>query len=350
MKIRPDQLESRLQQTLQPVYIISGDEPLQVSECADRIRQEARNQGFTERKVYHVDNSFDWRELLETANSLSLFAEKKIIELRMPNGKPGDSGRKALLEYIQNPSPDNMLLVITDRLDGQIQRSKWFKALDQVGTFIPVWPIDPNKLPGWIAQRFRKSGFQATPEALALLAERVEGNLLAASQEIEKLKLLSQGHTIDENAIREAVSDSARYDVFHLADAALEGNVKNSVRIMGALKGEGIEPPIVLWALAREIRLLSYFSRQISKGLSREAALNQSAKVIGFSPYLLKRRLPLINKAISRHSEKTFRAMLVQAGKIDQEIKGINRGDPWSSLLSLILALAGMPGLVCLSD
>ncbi len=341
MKIRPDQLEAQLKRQLMPVYIISGDEPLQVSECADMIRSYARNQGYSERTIYHIDNSFDWRELLETANSLSLFSDKKIIELRMPNGKPGETGRKVLMEYIKAPSPDNLLLIITDRLDGQIQKSKWFKAVDQAGIFIPSWPVEPDKLPGWIARRLRASGFEATPEALVLLAERVEGNLLAASQEIEKLKLLSNNNRIDEITVRDAVSDSARYDVFHLADAALDGNVKNCVRILNTLRGEGIEAPVVLWALAREIRLLSYLSRQISKGLNQETAFTQSAKTIGFSPYLLKRRKHLINKAIARHSEKDFRSMLIMAGEIDREVKGLGTNNPWNSLLSLTLTLAG---------
>ena len=343
MKLRPDQLVTHLKRQLAPVYIVSGDEPLQVSECADQIRKKAREQGYTERTVYHADNSFDWREFMETANSLSLFSDKKIIELRMPNGKPGDTGRKALMEYMAAPSPDNLLLLITDRLEGQTQKSKWFKVLDQAGVFIPVWPVEPDKLPGWIARRLRADGFEATPEALMLLAERVEGNLLAASQEVEKLKLLVKDRKIDEDAVRETVSDSARYDVFHLADAALNGNIKSCMRILGVLKGEGVEPPVVLWALAREIRLLSHISRQLSKGLNLEVALSQSAKVIGFSPYLLKRRQALIRKAIDRHSEKSFRSMLMLAGQVDLEIKGIERSDPWNNLRTLSLTLAGAP-------
>lgn len=342
MKARPDQLKSLLQKKLQPAYLISGDEPLQVLECADQVRQQARNQGYSERRVYHVDNSFDWSALLETANTLSLFSHRQIIELRMPSGKPGDSGRKALLDYLKDPAPDNLLLIITARLEGAAQQAKWFKALDKVGVFVPVWPIEPGKLPGWIGERLRQAGFKATPGALTLLAEQVEGNLLAAAQEIEKLKLLIPGSTLDEEAIREAVSSSARYDVFQLADAALDGQIKNTVRIFDALKAEGVEPPVVLWLLAREIRLLSFFCRQLSRGVSHDTALTEAARVIGFSPYLLKRRLPLINKAAARHSEKEIRALLVWAGDIDRQIKGVDPGNPWSSLLGLTLALAGL--------
>lgn len=342
MKLRPDQLSSHLKLPLAPVYIVSGDEPLQVSECCDQIRQRARQQGFTERHVYHVDNSFDWSELLEAANALSLFAEKQMMELRMPNGKPGDAGRKALKEYMDHPSPDNLLLIITDRLDNATQKAKWFKTLEHEGIFIPVWPIEAHKLPEWIAQRLKQDGFSASRDALNLIAERVEGNLLAASQELEKLKLLAKEQRIDEDTVQEAISDSARYDVFQLADAALSGNVKLCVRILGVLKGEGIEPPVVLWALAREVRLLSYMSRLKSRGISTEAAIEQSAKTMGFAPFILKRRRPVLEKNIQRHSERDFRKMLQMTGTIDRSIKGLDRNNPWDELLTLSLYLAGM--------
>ncbi len=343
MKLHPDQLGAHLRRQLSPIYIVSGDEPLQVSECCDQIRSQARKQGFSERHVFHVDNSFDWSELLENANSLSLFSDKQILELRMPNGKPGDTGRKTLLEYIKNPSPDNLLLIITDRLDNAIQKSKWFKSLDQSGTFIPVWPIETGKLPDWISQRLKMDGYTASRSVLSLIAERVEGNLLAASQEIEKLKLLAKDKTIDEETVRDSVSDSARYDVFQLADVALEGNIKSCVRILGILKGEGIEAPIVLWAMAREIRLLSHLSRLKSRGLSTELAIDQSARAMGFSPFILKRRRAILDKAITRHSEKNFRQMLLQTGQIDRSIKGLDKNNVWDNLLELTLFLAGMP-------
>ena len=342
MKLRPDQLATHLKRQLSPIYIVSGDEPLQVAECCDLIRSHARQQGFSERHVYHVDNSFDWSELLEAANSLSLFAEKQLLELRIPNGKPGDAGRKALMEYIEHISVDNLLLIITDRLDSSVQKAKWFKALEHEGTFIPIWPVEPHKLPAWIAQRLKAEGFSASYEALGLIAERVEGNLLAASQELEKLKLLAKDQRIDEDTVREAVSDSARYDVFQLSDAALDGNVRQCVRILAILKGEGIEPPIVLWVLAREIRLLSHLSRLKSRGLATEVALDQSAKVMGFSPFMLKRRRPLLDKTMTRHTERDFRRMLLQTGKIDRSIKGLDKANTWDELLTLTLYIAGI--------
>lgn len=345
MKLRTDQLDNHLKRQLTPVYIVSGDEPLQVSECCDQIRHQARQMGFSERHVYHAESGFDWGELLQAANSLSLFAQKQILELRMPNGKPGDTGRKALLEYIKHPSEDNLLLIITDRLDNATQKSKWFKALEQSGTFIPVWPIESSQLPQWISRRLQTDGYAASPEVLSLISERVEGNLLAASQEIEKLKLLAKDRVIDEETVKESVSDSARYDVFQLLDTALEGNIKQCVRILGGLRGEGIEPPVVLWALARDIRLLSHLSRLKSRGLSTDLAIDQSAKVLGFAPFILKRRRALLDKCLQRHSERNLRQMLVGAGQVDRCVKGLEKNNPWDELLSLVLFLGGCPGI-----
>ena len=346
MKLRPDQLGVHLQRQLLPVYIIAGDEPLQVSECCDLIRQRARQQGFTERHVYHVEGNFDWGDFLENANSLSLFSDKQILEVRMPSGKPGDPGRKALAEYLRHPSEDNLLLIICDRIDAATQKAKWFKELEQAGLFIPVWPVENDKLPGWIARRLKSAGFEATQDALTLLAERVEGNLLAAAQEIEKLKLLARDSKIDADTIRESVSDSARYDVFQLTDSALSGDIKGSVRILGGLRSEGIEPPIILWALAREIRLLSHLSRLLSNGLSMELAIDRAAKKHGFSPFMLKKRRALIDKSMRRHSERDFRGMLLHAGRIDMAVKGLESLDEWDELLGLSLNLAGAPAMI----
>ena len=342
MKIKPEQLAGHLKRKLNYVYIISGDEPLQVSECADQVRKKAKDENYIERVIYHIDNTFDWRDFIEAAHSLSLFSDKKIIELRIPNGKISDAGKKSLIHYMKTLSPDNLLILITNRLESKTQNSKWFQALNNAGVFIPIWPIEHEKLPDWIAARLKIDGFYATPEALMVLTERIEGNLLAASQEIEKLKLTAKDRKIDEDLVRESVSDSARYDVFHLADAALDGNVKSSIRILGSLKSEGVEPPVVLWSLTREIRVLSYISRQLARGVNIEVALTQSAKILGFSPYLLKRRQLLIRKAIERHTEKNFRSMLLLSGQIDLEIKGIEKNNPWDSIRTLTLFLAGL--------
>ena len=343
MKLRIDQLGVQLHKQLAPVYIISGDEPLQVAQCCDQIRQHARSAGFSERHVFHVENGFDWGDFLSTANSLSLFAQQQLLELRMPSGKPGDPGSRALLEYISYPSSDNLLLIVTERLDNTQQKAKWFKALEHAGVFIPIWPVESAQLPGWLGQRLQSDGYRATQEALTLISERVEGNMLAASQELEKLKLLAKGKVIDETTVEDAVCDSARFDVFQLIDAALSGNIKQCVRILSVLKGEGVEAPIILWALAREIRLLGHLSRQISLGIALDFALDQSARNMGFAPFMLKRRKALLDKALQRNSERSLRQMLHDVGKIDRCIKGLDRGNTWDQLLSLALRLAGLP-------
>ncbi|MDD7805499.1 MAG: DNA polymerase III subunit delta [Endozoicomonas sp. (ex Botrylloides leachii)] len=345
MKIRHDQLAANLKRQLAPIYIISGDEPLQIAECADQVRKKARSGGYSERTIYHIDHSFDWREFLENINCLSLFAEKKLIELHLVNNKLNDAGKKALFEYLKTASQDNLLLLIAGKIEAQTQKTKWFKALDQVGVFIPVWPITSKQLPDWISRRLKADGFEATPDALMLLAERVDGNLLAAAQEVEKLKLLASSYKLDIAAVRQAVSDSARYDVFDLSDAALEGNIKGCMRILGILRDEGVEAAVVLWALARDIRLLSHISHLIAKGKSLDTALSESAKVIGFSPYFLKQRKPLINKAIACHSPKTLRSLLLLAGKVDMDIKGTGKNNPWNRLQTLTLSLAGLSAL-----
>ena len=239
--------------------------------------------------------------------------------------------------------------MITERLDNTQQKAKWFKALEHAGVFIPIWPVESTQLPGWLGQRLHSDGYRATPQALALISERVEGNMLAASQELEKLKLLAKDKVINEATVEEVVCDSARFDVFQLIDTALSGNVRQCVRILSVLKGEGIEAPIILWALAREIRLLGDLSRQISRGVAMDLALDQSAKSMGFAPFMLKRRKGLLNKALQRNSEHSLRQMLHDAGKIDRCIKGLDRGNTWDQLLSLVLCLAGLPPMSALA-
>ncbi|MCX4026007.1 DNA polymerase III subunit delta [Endozoicomonas sp. SM1973] len=332
MKIRIDQLPSHLK-PLKPIYLIASDEPLQQIEAVDQVRAAARNQGFTERELFHAETSFDWDLLLESANALSLFADRKLIELRIPNGKPGEKGNKALEAYCQNPSPDNILLVITPKLDGAIQRSKWFKKLDQLGIFLPIWPVEPSRLPNWLKQRFQQAGLSASPEAIELLTDRIEGNLLAASQEIEKLKLLAIDGKVTATHITDSVSDSARYDVFGLVDAALQGDIRHCLRIISGLKAEASETTLILWALTREVRNLSEFSYLVHQGNS----VDQVCKQLKIWP----KRKPLIQQAARRHREKDFRSMLQHAAEIDTAIKGLIKENVWDELTQLTLKLAG---------
>lgn len=332
MRIRADQLHQQLQKNLLPIYILSGDEPLLIQEAADSIRRHCRDNGFSDREVMHVDNSFHWHELLASNSALSLFSERKLIELRLPTGKPGD-GAKVLVEYAQNASPDNVLLVICGKLESSSTRSKWYKSLEDVGASIQVWPVEARQLPRWIEQRMKACDLQASPDAVQLLAERVEGNLLAAIQEIEKLKLSSQSTFIDAETVTAAVADNARYDIFGLVDRAMEGNAKASLKVLQGLKAEGSQPTVVLWAIARELRLLCRCAHDLNQGQAIDRALQNNR--------VWDRRKPITKTALKRLRIKQLNNMLRQANQVDQTIKGIVPGNPWNLMEQLVLSLSG---------
>ena len=224
MKIRYEQLATSLKQKLAPVYLVSGDEPFQANESCVQIRTAAQENGYTEREIFHVERSFDWSNLGLSGNSLSLFSDRKLIELRMPAGKPGTEGSRAIVEFLDAQSDDTLLLIVTSKLDATAQRGKWVKAVESAGVHLPVWPIDAQRLPGWIQARLAKRGCTIDPDALPLLVDRVEGNLLAADQELEKLRLLYGEGRISLEQVQSAVADSSRYDVFSLVDECLRGN------------------------------------------------------------------------------------------------------------------------------
>jgi DNA polymerase-3 subunit delta len=333
MRLRPDQLAGHLRQRLSPVYLISGDEPLQIQEAADAIRAAARAQGFSERQVLHVESNFDWGVLAAEANALSLFAERKIIDLRLPSAKPGDKGSKALVEYTARPPEDNLLLITAGKLEREQQNSKWFKAIDGCGVVVQVWPLDHKTLPGWIQQRLAARGLSATPEAVALLAERVEGNMLAAAQEVEKLAMLYGEGQLDVEAVRGAVADSSRYDVFELADAALAGDAARCARILEGLRGEGDEPVLILWALVREIRTLALIAAEQAGGTPLDALFSQHR--------IWDKRKPLFRTALGRAPARRWQQLLRRAARTDRICKGMEQGSPWDELLQLSLLMAG---------
>ena len=333
MKIRAEQLQSHLSKELLPVYVISGDEPLLAQESADAVRLAARNKGFSGREVFHGEGKFDWGQLHNEANALSLFAEKKIIEIRISNGKPGDKGSKALCELCANPSPDNLLLVILPKLERSAQNSKWVKALEAVGAHIQVWPITGEQLPRWIKQRLLESNITANQQAVEILAERVEGNLLAAVQEIEKLKLLAIEGKVDAIMMSSVVADSARYNLFEFVDKVLAGDAQSAARSLRGLHSEGTDAIPLLWAITRELRILIKASEHISRGENRDWALKNAG--------VWEKRLPLFRTAIQRCSAAHLRMLLYQAGAIDRGIKGMRKADIWDELTTLVLSLAG---------
>ena len=331
-QLRADQLAGHLRQSMAPLYFIHGDETLLSNECADAVRAAARARGYSERQVFAVEAGFDWNTLRAASDSLSLFAERRILELRVPSGKPGKEGSQVLREYAERPAEDTLLLIVSGKLESAARRSKWVQALDQAGVSIAVWPVDAAQLPGWIDRRMRAHGMRAGREALQLIAERVEGNLLAAAQEIEKLYLLHGAGELDADTVAELVADSARYDVFGLVDAALGGDAPHARRILDGLRGEGVDPTLVLWALSREIRSLTVMARQLQgSGLAQVLATNK----------VWDKRKPPVSAALQRIRGRQWWQLLQHCARLDRVIKGRAAGSAWDELLQLTLNLAG---------
>jgi len=334
MQIQPEKLETRLRGPLAPVYFISGDEPLRVGEAADAVRVRARAEGFDEREVLTAGTGFDWNSLAAAAGSLSLFSARRIIDLRLPGGKPGDAGAKALRAYAEAPPEDTLLLITAGKLEPSARKSRWVEALDRAGVVVFVWPLDGRQLPAWVRTRLQRRGLDATPEAATLLAERVEGNLLACAQEVEKLYLLLGAGRIDERDVAAAVADSARFDVYDLVDAALAGDGARGVRILNGLQGEGVAPPVVLWALARDLRQLAAMAQVRDAGQSIAAVLSRFR--------VWQSRTTAFTRALQRLSGAACNRLLRRCALIDRVIKGQAPGNAWDELLQLTLWLAGV--------
>lgn len=265
-----------------------------------------------------------------------MFAQRRLLELRLPSGKPGDKGAAALMEYCANPAEDTLLLVSLPKLDGSAQKTKWGKALieGQHCQFIQIWPVDAQQLPQWINQRLSQAGLSAQRDAVDLIAARVEGNLPAAAQEIEN-SLLAEGNQITVETVQAAVADSARFDVFGLVDAILNGEAAHALRMLEGLRGEGVEPPVILWALARELRLLAGLAQQFSQGVPLDKAFSQAR------PPVWDKRRPLVSKALQRLSAQRWAQLLQDAQRIDAQIKGQAEGSPRTGLARLALLMAG---------
>ena len=332
MRLYPEKLADHLQQKLLPVYLVSGDEPLLLQECCDQIRQKARAENCNEREIIEGGvSNFNWQDILHSASNMSLFADRKLIELRLPSGKPGAEGSKALCEYLDIASGDDVLLIVSGKIDKQSTNSKWYKALDKAGVTVQVWPVDAKNLPRWLHQRVRNAGMSIDDDALRLLCERLEGNLLAAVQEVEKLKLLAADSKITMQTVTEAVSDNARYNLFDMADNALKGNASVSLRMLYGLRAAGTEPPVVLWALVREIRTLYEAQLDCDSGQSAQQALS--------SRRVWQNRMPLMQAALTRHNTHSLSLLLEQAARADGSIKGFADGKPWDNLSRLVITL-----------
>lgn len=342
MKVFADQLPAALAKKLPKVVIVAGDEPLQHRDACDAVRAAARQAGIEEREVLDVEPNFIWGRLCETASNLSLFASNKLLELRLGNQKLGQEGSKALTQYAElMENSDDVLLISMGKLDAKQQKSAWFKALDKQGLFVPVWPVDTSRLGYWLRDRASLHGLYIDLEAARLLGERTEGNLLAADQELQKLSLIHpQGVRLNVESIAQGVEDSARFDVFNLADACLKGEPSRASKIVNGLRGEGIEAPIVLWSLSRELRILLSLHQHLDQGQSFEHACKSQ------KPMIFDKRRPAYQKAIQRLSMKRLHKLLLMAQRLDLAVKGASTVPLWSGLHDLAITMAGAKGIL----
>lgn len=329
MRINTDQVARTLEKRLARAWLIVGDEALLTGEAADAVRARARAEGFTGRDFFVTDRGFDWSEVSTASRSLSLFAERRVLEVRMPTPRPGKEGGAVLAALAADPGPDNLLLVVTSRPEKDTWASAWFKAFDKHGVIAQAQPVEIGRLPQWIAARAARLGLAFEPGAAELLAERVEGNLLAAHQEIEKLALLHPDGRAGLEAVQAAVANSARYDVFQLGEATLAGDVARALRILDGLRAEGAEPPLVLWAVCRELRAL--------------AGLRSGVPQRSFGP-AAERRDALLRRAAARTRDQPIAPWFAAAARADREFKGqagATGGDAWTTLTGLVAAMAG---------
>lgn len=342
MKVFADQLPAALAKKLPKAVIVAGDEPLQHRDACDAVRAAARQAGIEEREVLDVEPNFAWGRLLETASNLSLFASNKLLELRLGSHKLGQDGSKALAQYAELiEGSDDLLMISMGKVDAKQQKSAWFKALDKHGLFVPVWPVDASRLGYWLRDRAALHGLQLDLDAARLLGERTEGNLLAADQELQKLALMHPTQArLGVESIAQGVEDSSRFDVFNLADACLKGEPSRASRIVNGLKSEGVEAPIVLWALTRELRTLLSLHQHLDQGQSFEHACKSQ------KPLIFDKRRPAYQKAIQRLPMKRLHKLLLMAQRLDLAVKGASPVPLWAGLHDLAMSMAGARGIL----
>jgi DNA polymerase-3 subunit delta len=333
-RIDANQLAAHLQRGLGALYVIVGDEDLLRLEAVDRIVAAARKQGYAEREVFTVEQHFDWQALLVSGNSLSLFAAKRIIELRIPQGKTGVDGAAVLQQYAARLPDDAVTIVTLPRLDRSAQNSDWFTALADAGTVIGADPVLREQLPQWIRQRLALNKQEADEPTLAFLVERTEGNLLAARNEVEKLALLFPEGRLDADQVRQAVMDVARFDVYDLAAAMLVGDAQRYRRTLDGLQQEGEAAPLILWSLSNELRTLAALLAGSDGGRPLQDLMREQ-RVWG-------PRLGPMQRAVRRLRLGQVHRAIAQAAQVDRMVKGVADGDAWQGLLELGLSLCGV--------
>jgi len=331
MQLRPAQLGAHLAKDLRALYVVHGDEPLLAIEAGDEIRAAARRQGFEEREVLVAESGFKWEAFTATNRNLGLFGARKLIDLRIPSGKPGVEGARALEDCATNPNPDSLLLVTLPRLDRAAQSSSWFAALEDAGVAVAVQPVERAELPAWLAARLARQRQRVSDDTLQFLADTTEGNLLAAQQEIEKLGLLLPEGELEQDAVEQAVADVARFDVFLLSEAWLAGDAARACRIVAALESEGEGLPLLLWQLGEDLHALAEVLVAVASGTPRSAAV-RNARVWG-------KRQAALEKAAARVKPSSIPDLLKRLARLDALAKGIGKGNPWDELQGLALDL-----------
>ena len=334
MKAYLNQLPSLVSQKKARLFILSGDEPLMIQEASQLLRNILSNEGFSGRELFVIDGPFDWDSILFENNSFSLFAERKLIEIRVSSKTPGDKGTKALQELFKNSDEDTAVIVTFPKLESRVLKTKWFKDIESLSTLVQIWPVSEKDLPKWIADRIKRAGLNATTEAIAELSKRIEGNLLAASQEIERLKLTVENREITSDDIKESVSDNSRFDIFRLVDTVMKGEVSRSFRILEALRAEGVEPLFICNMLSRELKILESIKFDTSHGKNLSKAIRDAG--------VWETRRNLVSNAVDRLELNSIGKMLLITGDIDRVVKGEQIGDPWTLIQDIVLAFSGV--------
>lgn len=335
MKITADRLSASLRKGLAPLYVFCSDEPLLVDEALEQLREHAGRAGCGEREAHVAERGFDWDGFIAGLQNMSLFSSRRLVELRLPTGKPGDIGARVLTDLAGSPDTGNIVVVLLPALDSQTMRSKWVSALAEAAVWVTAEPPSRENLPGWLRSRLAKAGLGADDEALDLLAARVEGNLLAAKQEIDKLAMLAGGERVTADAVREAVADGARFDVFQFADAALSGDVARAVRVLQALEREGEPEALVLWSLTRAVLDVADIAMRVERGQSLDQAM-EAARV-------WRSRRALMSSAVHARSLPDVMRLVSCAARAERVVKGARPGQPWNALLEVALELARAP-------
>jgi DNA polymerase-3 subunit delta len=324
LKVTLDSLPSHLTGEPARAYLVSGDEALLVGEAADAIRARVKRAGFEEREVHFIERVADWEGVRASANNLSLFGSRKLIELRLPSGKPGVGGANAIVDLMANASADNVYLMLTGKLEREQNNSAWVKAFESTGVWLATRPVEVARLPQWLRARAAALELELDDAAVSFIVERTEGNLLAAQQELEKLRLLASGKRVDLAAVQASLGDSARFDVFQLGEAALGADVPRALRILGGLRGEGVEATLALWSISREIH--NVWGTLQNDGMNSRSWQRPSAA---------------LENAKRRAARLPYARLSARLSRADRMIKGQLRGDAWDEMALLIVEFAG---------